>query len=179
MSIFKTTIIAAALAALSPAMAEAASRSLNLTPQDFWVEGGASQGAGAVLLPDAGTPSLVANFILPRDYKADTPVRLRLVMFTTDACSINFELIAASRSRSGAVLYNSVQEYAFADGSTAESEGPSISFTKSLVIDPAPSWGGQKPGDGIALRIARDAGAINDTCDTVQLRHGEVRYTAK
>jgi hypothetical protein len=180
MTTFKTSIFAiAALAALTPVAAEAASRSLNLTPHDFGIQTGAAYATGVIELPNAGSPSVVANFVLPRDYKGDTDVRLRLVMFASSACTVRFGLSAASRSRSGSTLYNSTTEYAFANGNTAVSAGASITFTKTLIVKPAPGLGGQKPGDGIVVRIFRDATAINDTCDMVQIRHGEVRYTAK
>lgn len=175
MTKFKTSILAAAALLLPSAMAEAASRSLNLTPHDFFLQGSANYATGVIEFPDMGSPSVIANFVLPRDYKKDTDVRLRLVMFASSACSVRFELSAASRARSGETLYNSLQEYAFANGNYADSAGPSVVFTKTLIVKPAQALGGQKPGDGIVVRIARDAAAVADTCDIVQIRHGEVR----
>jgi hypothetical protein len=135
--------------------------------------GGTTVAAVSVTLPTTN-PSFSINFVLPRDYKNNTPVKIVFNMLATETCEARVVATAMTRRRAGA-LQVSVLAGLSGGGQVAFSSGSVIAqkaFT--LVAGGAPV--GQLRGDTFWISFTRDAADPADTCGIIYLSAIDIRY---
>lgn len=175
--------LVAAIGAISPA--HAVFRSFNLTPANFALGGGATGSANSTGLPDAGTPDIAFNIVLPAEYQANSILNVRLIMSAANgggaSCSVVMEPVAATRRRNGIESLQTLGGIAPANGSTSVGFGPGKTNYKAFSIGPAgvAPYLDMQPSDQLFVRIRRNAADPADTCAFPAFVFGvEVRYTA-
>jgi hypothetical protein len=170
----------AGCAALFATSALAAFGSFSFPPSAV-VQGGGSFGPGATALPNVGAPTILFNFVLPRDYDAGEPARIVLYLTAESVAGTCRARIIPSllvRMREGRPLVNSLA------GLTGGS--PLVTFDGADVVEkvftlvPGGAMPGQRPGDAIEVQFRREAFDASDTCpDDIIVRAIDIRYTLR
>jgi hypothetical protein len=175
--------LSALLIALFPAAALAAQRTINIPTSSIAPSGVANNNGTSLLTLSAGLSGGFISFVLPRDYKSGTVVRLRLSMFTSTAtpCTVFLFPAQAIRTRIGQHTYNSTERFTIVGGPLVTSPVGFMALSKTFELRKplAAPFTGQVAGDGILLEIVRDGDQVTDTCGNVFINHAEVRYTRK
>ncbi len=166
-----------------PASALAAQRSISIPVSTIAPSGLAENNGTSLALISVGETGGFINFVLPRDYKAGTVVKIRLLMYVTTmgTCGIYLFPAQATRMRTGKTFYNSAERFTIAGGPQVNSPAPLTILSKTFELR-APlgaTFTGQLPGDAFSLEVARDGDQPADTCGNVFVKNAEVRYTRK
>lgn len=171
------------LTALVPAGALAAERSFSIPAAALTGNSGATNDGTSLAMPAAGDTGGFASFVLPRDYKSGTVVKLRLTMFTNSAgaCAVHMFPRQAIRMRAGKPTYNSTERFTVVGGPLANSPAGFTAMTKTFELRGplGATFTGQKPGDSFMLEFGRDGDQAADTCANLFVSTVEVRYTRK
>jgi len=172
-------VLAIVVAALQPVSGQAGVK------KSLWISTTAAQSfVGAqinntIMLEQTGVSIFRIDFVIPRDYKENSKVTVIFHMLATNntPCVAQFNRNAAVRSRVGEVLVSSVDGITMKGGATVAFAEDNLVRRKVLEIKPG-GLPGQKPGDAVALEMARNAGAPVDDCARIHVSGIELRYTA-
>ena len=164
------TWTAAALA--SPALA--AERSFAI-PTPAIVVGGIGAGSTAVELPDGTITTLFFNFVLPRDYAQNQPVKIVLYLSSPAApCIVRLVPEQLLRFRLGAPAVKNPS------GLTVRSPAVNLDANiraQILTLAPGTGLSGQRVGDAFTVSVQRPAADPSDTCaGSVFVEALDVRY---
>jgi hypothetical protein len=130
-----------------------------------------------IRLPNASTPAFGVNFVLPRDYAANSDVKIIVQMFTTSSgnCDVRFVPLEVVRTRRGAQIAGGI------DGISAQR--PTLHLRDGRValamftVAPDGTLPNLRPGDGITALLARSSAHTADTCPGEALITAiEIRY---
>jgi hypothetical protein len=169
----------AGCAALFATPALAAFGSFSFPPSAV-VQGGGSFGPGATALPNVGAPTILFNFVLPRDYDRDAPVRIVLYLTAESVAGTCGARIIPSllvRMREGRPLVNGLG--GLAGGALVTFAGGDV-VEKVFTLNPGGAMPGQRPGDAIEVQFRREAFDASDTCpDDIIVRAIDIRYTLR
>jgi hypothetical protein len=167
-----------ACSALCAQPAAAARGSFGIPPAATTGDGGTTINGAVITLPDAGAPSFTMTFVLPRDYKTDSAIRIVVYLstFLGTPCSVRFLPVALVRTRVGANIVN--------NPGGLSTPSPYITFPsigravqKTYRLTPGGGLAGQNKGDAITIAFRRDAGDPGDTCIGDALVHSiDIRY---
>ena len=141
---------------------------------------GADFGGSSINLPNAGTPSITMNFVLPRDYQTNSQVNI--VFYVTLSvgapCKIRFIPTAMTRKRVGSVLVNDLNGLS-SNSSVINIPVVNTVVQKQFILAPGGLLTGQNRGDAFSITFARDGENAQDTCaGNSFFVHGiEIRYT--
>lgn len=168
---------AAILAALlvSVAAEPVAAASFSINPYSALLDGTAvfavgSFGNSGIILPGTGQSSFALGFVLPRDYRQDTPVRIRLSWRTPDIdCTIVLLPNFVDRTRT-----NHPPSSGSASGGLEPGNGSNALVTSSLaneghakryVLTANQGFAQQLRGDAVVVGFFRRPTEPDDTCD--------------
>lgn len=170
------------MAVLSTA-AMAAQRSISIPSSTITANGTATNFGTSLALPSAGQTGGFISFVLPRDYKAGTVVKIRLTMYTSTAgaCGVYMFPRQALRMRTGKPFYNSTERFTIVGGPDVPSPAALTILSKTFELR-APlgaTFAGQLPGDAFELEVGRDGDQAADTCGNVFVKNAEIRYTRR
>lgn len=182
----RSILLVSAVAYSASGAAEAGTKSFVILGKDLAAGTGAIQdvfGLG-VSLPDVGTPSAIAVFTLPNNYKKNSTVELRLRMFGPINCAIKLSASGVLRIRPGAKGSESLGLSIPGSDLVVTSNESNKVLGKTLKLDKSPSGigevSGQRPGDQIHAVIFRESGDIGDTCTgSLSITSVKVTYTTE
>jgi hypothetical protein len=164
--------ISAAAAFAFPALATERSFAI---PTPAVVVGGIGAGNAAIELPDGTTTTLFFNFVLPRDYAQNQPVRIVLYLSSSAApCTVRLVPEQLLRFRLGAPVVKN------ASGLSVRS--PTVNLDNNLraqilTLAPGTVLSGQRVGDAFTVSVQRQATDPSDTCaGSVFVEAVDVRY---
>ncbi len=186
-SLGRSLRLSAVLVVVLPGVAGAADRSFSLGPAALHVEATATQGS-TVNLPKSGLGAFRISFVVPLDHAINTPITVRVYMLTSQAsCVVATRVGSATRHRAGQTGSSTVAPNVdrITPGGEIEetampaSTGAIVAKTYTVRTPLAGPFAGLRSGDGISIRIDRDATQPNDTCaTTLFVTHVDVRYTS-
>lgn len=172
-------------ATMAAAPASAATKSFTVLAPDLFPFGDAVPqfvGAG-IELPDQAYGAAGITFRLPKDYKPDSPVKVRVQMFSSGtACNLAITGAGAVRTRTGTVPE-------ITDGFTMDSLTPITTLSVPFVFSkpftlkkPTNALNNNlKPGDIIVAYVQREGQLAEDTCngEPAVITSAKVTYTTK
>lgn len=121
-------------------------------------------------LQDVDNAIAAVNVVLPRDYRENTPVKIKLRMLSKEAsCGIHLAASSVNLFRLGSLMSDPSPA-----GDGFSNEGPDVFtvpsaykvFQKDFLLEGASEGSviGQKPGDHITMFFVRSGTAVEDTC---------------
>jgi len=141
-----------------------------------------SFGFGGVSLPGGSQSDFSFAFVLPSDYVANTPIRIRVSFHTADTgCTIALLPNFVDRTRVGHVPSTGSASGGLdpANGSTLITV-PAVAnegARKNFQLTANQGFADQLPGDAILLGFFRRPGSFGDTCPSdVKITGIDVRY---
>jgi hypothetical protein len=169
--------------ALTPACAQAAQGSISIPASALAPNTGADNNGRGLQPPPTGVTGGFISFVLPRDYKSGTVVKLRLTMYTDSlaACAVYLFPRQVLRMRPGKRQYSGLERFTTVGGPLASSPTSVTVITKTFELRGplAATFTGQKPGDSFLIEVGRDSDEAADTCNNLFIRNAEARYTRK
>jgi hypothetical protein len=174
LNVIKLGILATSTAAALVVPALATDRSFAI-PTSAVVVGGIGAGNTAIELPDGATTTLFVNFVLPRDYVHNQPVKILLYLSSSAApCTVLLAPEQLLRFRVGAP--------AVKNPSGLSVRSPTVNLDANigaqiLTLAPGTVLSGQRTGDAFTVSVQRPASDPSDTCaGSVFVEAVDVRY---
>lgn len=120
--------------------------------------------ASIIYLPSTETSGFRINFVLPADYKRNSPVALDFYLAGPAGCAAFMAPHSVLRYRPGKPTFDGAAGLKAVGGNLVSFGASSKLVKKVFRLKPDAGFPGQRAGDGLNLSVLRDTTRPDDTC---------------